>query len=323
MRVLVRGTASLALVMLVVSCSGLLKKEKAEEDGGVEASVEAEVADAAPVPEPGPLANNEGDVARFPDETRLSDVAATLQRAYNVREAPPAGEIIIGLGKGTSVTQITQRGGHYLITFDHPKAPGTTLMGWIHRDAFSSVIQDAGPLVCPKGEVALFGDTPFCGKPCSEAKDCPAGQACKGQANKLLANGKAGDAVTVCSVFHPHDAGAPADGGRPVDGGKAADGGKPADGGNPVDAGKPADAGAAPASPADAGPAPAGPASDVVAPTGGKCPASFVLVSKTNKCHRLCTTSTSKTECRNHPHYCVRCDKEAKQVCVETRDQCN
>ncbi|MCW5832865.1 MAG: SH3 domain-containing protein [Labilithrix sp.] len=209
MKTLVRGSAALALLMLVVSCSGLLKKKGGEEDAGLEASVESEVADAEPEPAPAALAANEGDVARFPDETKLDDVAATLQRAYNVREAPPAGAIIRGLAKGTSVTQIGERGGSFLILFDDPKAPGTRLMGWIHRDAFSAVIQDAGPLVCPKGEIALFGDTPFCGKLCSEDKDCPTGQACKGQASKLLANGKAGDGVTVCTAFHPHDAGAP------------------------------------------------------------------------------------------------------------------
>jgi hypothetical protein len=309
MKSVVRGAASLAFVMFVVSCSGLLKK-KAEEDAGLEASVVTEVADAAPAPAPAALAMNEGDVARFPDETKLADVAATLQQTYNVREAPPAGTVIVGLSKGTTVTQIAQRGVSYLIVFDNPKAPGTKLMGWIHRDAFSAVVQDAGPLVCPKGEIALFGDTPFCGKLCSDDKGCPSGQACKGQANKLLPTGKAGDVVTVCTVFHPHDAGAPTPP-RVVDAGPA-----PA----PV-----VDAGKAPAPVVDAGPAPAptGPAQDVVAPVNGKCPTSFVLVNKTNKCHRLCTTSMANTECRNRPNYfCVRCDKDTKQVCVDTRDQC-
>lgn len=303
---LVRGTVALTLVMLVVSCSSLLKK-KGEEDGGLEASVTAEASDAAPTPAPGPaaLATNEGDVARFPDETKLADVASTLQRSYNVREAPPLGTVITGLSKGTAVTQIAQRGSSFLITFDNPKAPGTKLMGWVHRDAFSAVIQDAGPLVCAKGEVALFGDTPICGKLCSDDTGCPAGQACKGQASKLLPNGKAGDGVTVCTVYHPHDAGiAP----MPVI----------------VDAGKPAvvDAGPAPAPVVDAGPLPPAPAGDVVAPTGGKCPADFDLVNQTKMCHRKCSGASAANMCKNAKPFCVKCDKGTKKVCVNDRNDC-
>ena len=303
MKTLVRGSAALALMMSVVSCTGLLKKLKGtEEDAGLEASVapeiESELADAGTAPAPVALATNEGDVARFPDETKVADVSATLLRAYNVREAPPAGAVIVGLPKGTPVTQIAERGGSFLITFEDPKTPGTKMMGWVHRDAFSAVIQDAGPLVCPKGEIALFGDTPFCGKLCSEDKNCPSGQACKGQASKLLPSGKAGDGVTVCSVFHPHDAGAPA----------------------VVDAGK------APVVDAGTTPAPTGPAADVVAPTGGKCPANFVLVTKTNKCHRSCAVGATQPDrlknCRNKNPLCIKCDKDEKKVCAEAQDQC-
>lgn len=343
MKTLVRGSAALVLMMSVVSCTGLLKKLKGtEEDAGLEASVasevESELADAGTAPAPVALATNEGDVARFPDETKLADVSATLLRAYNVREAPPAGAVIVGLPKGTPVTQIAERGGSFLITFGDPKTPGTKLMGWVHRDAFSVVIQDAGPLVCPKGEIALFGDTPFCGKLCSEDKNCPSGQACKGQASKLLPSGKAGDGVTVCSVFHPHDAGVPA----VVDAGKApvVDAAAPAvvDAGKPpvVDAGAPAvvdagkapvvDAGKAPVVDAGTTPAPTGPAADVVAPTGGKCPDNFVLVAKTNKCHRSCAVGATQPErlksCRNKNPLCIKCDKDEKKVCAESQDQC-
>src|SRR4051794_1236147 len=108
MKTLVRASTALALVMFVVSCSSLLKK-KGEEDAGLEASVVSEPVDAAPAPAPAALATNEGDVARFPDETKLADVGATLQRTYNVREAPPAGEIIVGLSKGTAVTEVALR----------------------------------------------------------------------------------------------------------------------------------------------------------------------------------------------------------------------
>jgi len=307
MRIVVRVAGALTCVMLVVSCSGLLKK-KGEEDAGTDAAVVTEVAEAAaPVPAPAAIAANEGDVARFPDEVKV-DKTDTLKRGYNVREAPPAGTVVAALAKGTTVTQIASRPPYFLIVFDDPKAPGTKAMGWVHRDAFSAVVQDAGPLVCPKGEIALFGDQPFCGKLCSADGDCPGGQACKGQANKLLPTGKAGDGVTVCTVFHPHDAGAP----PPP---------KPDAGPTPPptptpDAGKPATPDAGKAEPAP------GPAADVVAATNGTCPGNFVLVKKTGKCHRPCTTAAAGTECKNNPHFCIKCDNDTKRVCGETQTQC-
>lgn len=307
MRNLVRSAASLVFVMSVVSCSGLLKKDG---DAGAADGSSAEVVDAAAVPAVTALASNEGDIARFPDETKLANVKATLQQSFNVREAPPAGAIVVGLAKGTAVTQIAQREKSILIVFDNAKAPGTKLMGWIHRDAFSAVVQDAGPLQCAKGEIPIFGDTPLCGKVCSADSECPAGQACKGSANKVLPTGKVGDAVTVCSVFQAHDAGAaPAavDAGKPatvVDAGKAAT----------VDAGKPV--------------TPTGPAADVVAPgAGNTCPAGFVFVTKTSKCHRSCADGKDNGErirknCRNANPFCIKCDKDQKFVCAEAQEQC-
>lgn len=295
-----------ALTLVVVNC-GLLKKggEDAGDDG---AAVVVAAADAAAVPvAPAAIATNEGDVARFPDETKLADVAAVLQRSYNVREAPPAGTLIVGLNKGTAVTQIASRDKYFLITFDNPKAPGTRLMGWVHKDAFSATIVDAGIPTCAVGEVLLVGDQPFCAKPCNADAECPAGQACKGSGTRLLSSGKSGDNVQVCTVFHPHDAGSP----TPTP--------------TVVDSGAPAvkDAGTTPAV-VDAGPAPTppGPASDVVAAQGGACPANFILVKKTNKCHRPCPLGPTGGECKNKPAFCIKCDNDTKKVCAESQTQC-
>ncbi len=309
MRTLSRITTGLAVMMFVVSCSSLLKKkgddagvgEAGAEEAGAATTEPAADADLAPTPEA--LASNEGDVARFPDEAKLADVSATLLRTYNVREAPPNGELIVGLNKGTAVTQIASRDKYFLITFDDPRAPGTKLMGWVHRDAFSAVVQDAGPLTCPTGEIALFGDTPFCGKLCSQDTDCPTGQACKGSANKLTA-GKAGEPVQVCTVFHPHDAGAPS---TPDAGLRRF--GKSDAGAATVDAG--------------GGNSPADPGKDTVAPTNGQCPANFVLVKKTAKCHRKCTNAAAAAgQCKNKPYYCIKCDNDSLVVCGESQTQC-
>jgi hypothetical protein len=310
-------------MMFAVSCSGLLKKKG--EDAGVDASVVTEAADAAPVPEPGPaaLATNEGDIARFPDETKLPDVGAVLQRAYNVREAPPAGAVVAALSKGTAVTQIAQRRDSYLVTFDDAKAPGTKRMGWIHKDAFSAIVADAGPLTCPKGEVLVLVDTQLCAKVCGDDSACPKGQACKGQANKLLPSGKAGDVLSICTAFQGHDAGVPpaiVDAGKP----DVTDAGHPA----VVDAGKPAAVDAGKPAAVDAGPPPPKPTGPDVIPAGasGACPAGFVKVEKTGKCHRSCAGGASQAErlkhCGNANPLCIKCDKDEKKVCADSQDQC-
>jgi hypothetical protein len=203
--------------MLVGSC---LSKKSPDGDAGtasatVNVVVDPTIAEAsAPVPAPTAtaLATNEGNITRFPDETPIANEPATLQRAYHVREAPPAGAVVAGLAKGTPVTKIASRDRYVLVLFDNAKAPGTKEMAWIHRDAFIAVREDAGPLVCPPGEIPLSDDTPFCGKVCTSDRECPPEQACKGQANKLLATGKAGDGVIVCTVIADagrHDATSP------------------------------------------------------------------------------------------------------------------
>jgi hypothetical protein len=280
--------------MLVASCSSLLKKGGGD-DGGAEASA-VEVAEAAaPVPAAAALASNEGDVARFPDETAIASELATFQRGFNVRESPPAGTVVAALPKGATVTKVASHGQNFLVVFDNPKAPGTKLMGWVQRDAFSAVIQDAGPLVCPAGEIALFGDSPFCGRLCTADANCPANQACKGKANKLAANGKAGDAVTVCTAFQQKDAGAIPPVPPPI----------PA----VVDAGR-----------VPPPPPPPPPAADVVLPVNGVCPATFLLSRKTGKCHRPCPAGPAGNDCKNVPKFCIRCD--GIKVCGESQTQC-
>jgi hypothetical protein len=298
MRTLSRAAALLAFVMLILSC-GLLNK-KGGDDGGAEAAV-ADIADTGTTPAPVALAANEGDVARFPDEVKLANVPAVFQRSYNIRESPPAGVVISGLTKGVPVTQIAQRDRYFLILFEKPGQPGVKFMGWVHKDAFSAVVADAGPLVCAAGEIALFGDTPFCGRLCNADGECPAGQACKGSAAKLTKDGKGGDSVTVCTTFIPHDAGAPPPPPPP-----------------PPDAGKipppPPDSGAKVL--VDSGPPPPPPSgADIVAKVGGACPAGYVTATNKakdidGKCHRPC-----QNFCPNTKNFCIKCDNV--MVCVE------
>lgn len=326
LRTLFRSSAFVLVGLSVVSCATLKKKILGEDlDASAEAGVVAE-SDASVIPvEPAPLAaigaTNEDDVARFPDEERLANVSATLLRATQAREVPSLGGVVANLAKGTVVTQISQRDGKYfLVTFPNPKAPTTTLMGWVHADTFVApgVAVDAGPakpLTCTAPLVAVLTDVPTCARICTKDGDCAAGETCHGSGQRMK-DGKPGDGVTICSMVVHKDAGAPA---APTDAGA-----KPAT----------ADAGAAPAATVDAGAKPATivldagakPAAaaaattevDVVAPAGGACAVGFMLVKKDNKCHRLCPTfgECKQKETRN----CIGCD--GNKVCSADRELC-
>lgn len=285
-----RSFALFALLSLVSVSLVHCRKNK----GGEDASIEPASSDTAtPEPPPSsaptaPLASNADDIARFGEETKLADVQGTVVTATaNARESPPNGPLVSILPKGTVVTQIAQRDAYVLATFNNPKNASELLMGWIFApavggaapspialnksDASVVVRKDAGvaplpvPTSCPAGLTLVMVDLPTCAKICAEDKECPTGQACKGSANKIV-NGKAGDGVTTCVVYHhtSHDAGTPTP--TPI-----------------KDAAAPT-----PTPTPDAAVAPAATGPEVPA-VGGKCPATYVLVAKDGKCHRDCT----------------------------------
>ena len=273
----------------MVGC-GLLKKKGGDEgDAAAEAAV-AEAVDAAPPPAAAPIAANVDDVARFPDEKPLENVAATIQRTTNVREIPSVGKVVATLAKGGTVTEVAQRGTAFLVVFENPKDQ-KKLMGWVGQESFTAQVTDAGikALTCTAPEVPLLSDGPFCGRVCVNDVDCPGGQACKGHANKFT-NAKLGDAVGVCTVFNA---------GGPV---------------ASIDAGR-----AVVVTPPVPSPPPAAipvPTADVSAPVGGACPAGFLLITKDGQCHRRCTVG----QCRVATRFCSPC--QGTTVCTSTLTFC-
>lgn len=295
---LFRGLTVLSLILVTSSACDMLKKKGADDGGAEGGMAAADEAGAATTPAPAAgAAANEDDIARFPDEAKLDNVAATVKRPYNVRDAPPAGAIVAGVNNGQGVSQVASRGSYFLITFDDAKQ-GKKLMGWVHKDAFLPMAVDAG-LVEPKcaaGEVALYGDTPFCGKVCDKETACPSGQACHGSAAKWN-KGKAGEAVQVCTVY-AHDAGA-----TPTDGGSKLV--------TTLDAGgltTAIDAGGGSGLPAQT--------ALVQAPTNGKCADNAAMVKKDSKCHLKCPQASV---CGSKG-FCGKCDGVA--VCNEVRNFC-
>ena len=284
-------SCSIALAALVPLLSGCPKKGGDAADAEAEAAA-AEVAEAAAPVAAAPAAVNENDVSRFPDEKKLENVAATIQRLTNVREIPGIGKVVATLAKGGTVTEIAQRSTFFLVVFDNPK-DSKRLMGWVSQDAFTAQASvDAGlkALTCAAPETPLFSDGPFCGKICAADTDCPAGQACKGAANKFV-NAKLGDAVTVCTVFSPATPKAV----LPL---AAVEAGAPA----------PAAPAALPAPPATVG---------VTAAVGGRCPADFTLIAKDGQCHRVCLRIGA---CPAAAPLCLSCT--GAKVCAVNRDIC-
>jgi hypothetical protein len=209
-----------AVTAILVAVTGCPRKKVDTADAGLDGATAA--IDAAPA---GPEATNEADVAHFPDETKLDRVAASTEaHATNVRKSPPNGAVITSLPKGTNVVQLAQHEKFFLISFDDPKDATKRLEGWVIQDAFNATPTPKKPSPpCPAGQTLLLADQDFCGHICKTNKDCPAGQACSGQANIVSADGKIGEAVNTCSFFHL-DAGiaAPPDSGAADAGGKAA-----------------------------------------------------------------------------------------------------
>lgn len=195
---LLRGLCVVAFATLILGCP---KKKGDAEDASAEAAA-TEVADAAPPPAATAAATNENDISRFPDEKKLDNVTATIQRQTNVREIPGIGKVVATLAKGGTVTEIAQRNAFFLVVFDNPKDQ-KRLMGWVGQESFTAqAVVDAGVKIpaCNVPETVLISDQPFCGKVCNNDVDCPQGQACKGAANRFT-GGKLGDAVQVCTVF--------------------------------------------------------------------------------------------------------------------------
>lgn len=291
-----RRTSTSILFLALVALPALhCRKGKPGDDAA--APIASDTASAAEPGEPPAaevVAANASDIARFGEESKLADVAATVVTATaNVRESPPNGPLVAILPKGTSVLEIAQRDSYILVTFDNPKNTSQRLMGWVFAPSVggtgaatpaSTVVQlrDAAapapvkpPSSCPGGLMLVMADLPICAKICEKDPDCPAGQACKGTAARIV-NGKAGDGVTTCVVYH-----------STVDAGVA-----PA---KIVDAAAPVvkDAAVPPAVVDAAVPPPPAATGPEVPATGGKCPATYVLLAKDGKCHKDCTAGSA------------------------------
>jgi hypothetical protein len=109
-------------------------------DGGPAEDPGGETADAAGGIV-GPIADNDADITRYPDEkavdhllgvTRLAASNARTQAGGNV------GSVVAALPPGTSVDKVAVRRGWFLVVFIDPKDPGAgrRLLGWLDPTDF-------------------------------------------------------------------------------------------------------------------------------------------------------------------------------------------
>ncbi len=129
-----RWAAVAVAVSSLPACSMLKKGEAGDagEGGASEASVA--VVEAAP-----PLASNEADVTRYPDEKLTTGSTLTTEGTAELRtEVGTGGKLVVVLKKGTEVDKIAEHASHYLVVAEDPKDAGRKLLGWAADSAFSA-----------------------------------------------------------------------------------------------------------------------------------------------------------------------------------------
>lgn len=165
---------------------------------------------------------NEADIKRYPtDETALDGDATVKAWSTDARKSVPKGDVVASLKAGTTVTQIVDHNGYYLVTFDDPKDATRKLEGWVPKSAFQTpkVLPKVVAKVptCAAGEalsVAGSDDGSLkCRKQCQEDSECTKPAQCEDTSStddkgNIVPFGH----VQVCVVEAPHvvkDAGAP------------------------------------------------------------------------------------------------------------------
>jgi len=82
---------------------------------------------------PTSTAVNASRVQRYPDETGPTQVTTTIVASVaEVRSGPDrSGDVVAGLARGSSVTEVAQHGGSVLVLFADPTDTTRTLEGWV------------------------------------------------------------------------------------------------------------------------------------------------------------------------------------------------
>jgi hypothetical protein len=115
-----------------------------------------------------PLASNEGDVTRYPDEKATVGGALTTEAPAELRtQVGAGGKLVVVLKKGTEVDKLAEHAGHYLVVGEDPKDASRKLLGWASESAFGIVVHhrehdggvgEGGALAAGDGGAHAAGD---------------------------------------------------------------------------------------------------------------------------------------------------------------------
>ncbi len=136
------------LVLGALPACSMLKKPGAADAGNGGESEASAVAEAAAAP----LAANEGDITRYPDEKASTGSTLTTEAPAELRtEVGAGGKLVVVLKKGTEVDKLAEHAGHYLVVSEDPRDASRKLIGWASTSAFTvgtyhgpSVTHDGG-----------------------------------------------------------------------------------------------------------------------------------------------------------------------------------
>lgn len=157
----------------VAGCSKLLRSA-IEDDAGADASATgasaATAAATSATPPAKPTFANAADVTRYPDEKAFADEKASVHTNMLARVSVPSGAVVGTILAGRPVTKLASHQGFVLVSFEDPKDPTRTLVGWMAQ----------GGLAAAGAAAATAGATTAATAPTGSAKartvTCPPGE---------------------------------------------------------------------------------------------------------------------------------------------------
>jgi hypothetical protein len=158
------AVSSLACILL-----GCPPKKAADDAGADGAAAASAVPEAAP-----PVAANDADVTKYPDQSNDYMAPLTTRMAVHARsEASNTGGKIVGqLKPGEIVDEVADRGGFDLVVFPDPNDATRKLEGWAPHTAFTAlphIVVDGGIVLTDGGTVVV----PDAATPTAEAGPAP------------------------------------------------------------------------------------------------------------------------------------------------------